>query len=681
DVYSLGATLYEILTGRPPFDGASFAETLQKVLNDELESPRSLNPALPRDVETVIRKAMDKDPRRRYATAKDLAEDLDRILKDEPVAASAITQTLRRGMKRSRRVIWVAAAALLFGVAWRAWISAEDNTRRLETEARERDRERELQGFRDLARVSIDAMQTLRRAGANERMGEFLTKLEAACASMRTRKLASPDVEYLLGRGYRAAMEDGKALDQQEKALALSAKFAPALYEKFVLFTVGRTRTGRLREADLIELRAGQGLEDLDKRTLEGMVAQLYRNSAAARELLEKVVAEDPGRAEAWEALAHTYLGAVGDYAPPKEQDESSRKADETYTRALAEDRGYLPFWMERGELRTSRAALLHDTGRDPIQLFQGAEDDYTQAFKLRPSVEALVNRALVRVNWGVHRASLGENPAQEFDQADEDLAQAAKMKPKEASVVAGRSYLLRCRAEHKVEKGESPLKELEAMEALAAPFVAEKTLPAEAWMNIALLWAANAAFRGGLGEDPFSDFARADEAFGRVQMENKVTLHAKWARVRVQQARLRVKRRGDPTQDLEKALASLLQVFPMARFYNEAKITQGMYFRSRGELRVTYGHDPTPDFEDARRSLSDVLDVNPVCAEAAAERGHLELSWGRYRTKVVDRSGAHDHYANAVRFFEEAMKINEPLAGSLRDWHREARRGMLGAY
>ena len=99
------------------------------------------------------------------------------------------------------------------------------------------------------------------------------------------------------------------------------------------------------------------------------------------------------------------------------------------------------------------------------------------------------------------------------------------------------------------------------------------------------------------------------------------------------------------------------------------------------GEQRVTCGHDPTSDFEDARRSLSDVLEANPICAEAAAERGHLELSWGRYRTKVVDRRGAHDHYANAVRFFEEAMKMNDSLSGSLRDWHREARRGMLGAY
>jgi serine/threonine-protein kinase len=675
DVYSLGATLYELVAGRPPYDGASFAETLQKVLNAELVSPRTINPMLPKDVETVIRKAMDKDPRRRYPTARDLADDLDRVLKDEPITASAMTQTLRRQIKRSRSFVGVAAILIILGLAYRAWISAEDNSRRIESEARAREREHELQGFRDMSRLSIQAMLTLRRAGANERMGEFLTKLEKGCEAMRQRKILSPEIEYLLGRGYRAAMEDRKALQAQDRALALSSKYAPALYEKFVL------SDGQLKEAELNELRTGQGLEDLDKRTLEGMVAQLYRNSAAARELLEQVVVEDPGRSEAWETLARTHLIAVGDFAPPKEQEEAYRRADEIYSKAVTQDSGFVPFWMKRGAVRTSLASVLLDTGRDPIQIFQGAEDDYTRIIKLGPSVEALVRRALLRANYGLHKAETGGNPLKEFDLADEDLNQAATLHPKDPFVLSGRSYALRARAEYKVGKGESPARELETMEALAAPFIADKSMPAEAWMNVALLRAAQAVYRGSLGEDPMGDFARADQAFGMVQIPDKVTLHAKWARVKVQQARLRVKRRGDPTQDLEKALASLVHVFPMARFYNEAKITQGMYFRAKGELKVTYGSDPTPEFEDSRRALGDVHEVNPVCAEALAERGHLELSWGQYRRKVEDRRGARDHYGNAVRYFEEAMKVNDTLSASLRDWHREARRGMLGAF
>jgi tetratricopeptide (TPR) repeat protein len=499
---------------------------------------------------------------------------------------------------------------------------------------------------------------------------------------MRTQKIVSPELDYLLGRGYRTAMENDKALEYQERALAVSPKYGPALYEKFVLRQYCRVKAARLPEPEINALRKLPDLEELDGRTLEGMIAQVFRDSGKAREILEKVLAEDPARAEAWESLAATYAGSMGEHFPPKEQEEAGKKADEVYSRALAQDRGYLPFWLRRGEIRGGLAHVQRETGRDPIQIFQAAEDDFAQAIKLSPSVEAWAGRARVRVDYGVRRSSLGENPLKEFDLADEDLAQAAHLNRKDPAVLAGRSHALRCRADYRVSRGESPLKELEMMETLATAYGAEtKPLPPEGWMNIALLWADQGLFRAGLGEDPASDFERADDAFGKVEKAFPVTLHAKWARVRVQRGRLRAKLRGDPTQDLEKAKADLDHVFPAARFYNEAKITQAMYFRTKGEQRVTCGHDPTQDFEDARRCLSEVLEINPVSAEAAAERGHLELSWGRFRTKVVDRRGAQDHYAMAVRYFEEAIKIDESLSGPLRDWHREARRGMLGAY
>lgn len=688
DVYALGATLYELVTGRPPFDGASFAETLQKVLYGELVSPRSLQPSLPRDVEIVIQKAMDKEPRRRYATAKDLADELGRCLAGEPVSArqGAITHTLRRSVKRNRGLVWAAAGAVLLGVGYRAWRTSEDARGKVESEARLRDlareRERELRGFRDMARISIDAIKTLRRAGANERMGEFLTKLEAACAGMRARKIESPELEGFLGRGYRAALQLEKARECQEKAMALAPQYGPARYELYVLARIGGIRPVRGSELDAATILGLTDLEDTDRRTLEGMIADERREFDRSRELLERVVAEDPTREEAWVVLARTHLAGAGDYVPWKVQEPALRKAEAVYTRALDQDRGYPPFWQGRGETRARLAQLLHETGRDPVQLFQSAEDDFTRTIKLEPSVGAWVGRALVRIEYGTHRSSLGDNPVKEFDLADEDLAQAAHLDRKDPAVLGGRSFALRSRAEYRVSRGESPLKELETMESVATAYLAEKkALTPEAWMNLGLLWAEQGNFRGGLGEDPTSDFARADDAFGKVEKSSPITLHAKWAMVRVLHARLRAKLRGDPTPDLEKARADLEQVFPAAGFYNEAKITQAMYGRTKGEQEMTCGHDPTPSFEDARRCLIEVLEANPVSAAASAERGHLELSWGRYRTKVQDRRGGLDHYGMAVRYFEEAIKINEALTSGLRDWLREARRGMLGAY
>jgi serine/threonine protein kinase/Tfp pilus assembly protein PilF len=200
DVYSLGATLYELLTLRPAYSGNDRQELLRQIAFEEPARLRRLNRAIPAELEIIVLKALEKNPKDRYATAQELADDLERYRRDEPIRGRrpSLMRRAQKWARRHRPLVAGVGAAMLMGLAVLAgsigWVARDQSARRAASEPIVRS-----------ALADVDFWQ------GKGRLPEALSAAQRANGL-----LAGADVDDALRQQVRARLADLQLLEQLE---------------------------------------------------------------------------------------------------------------------------------------------------------------------------------------------------------------------------------------------------------------------------------------------------------------------------------------------------------------------------------------------------------------------------------------------------------------------------------
>jgi serine/threonine protein kinase len=406
DVYSLGATLYELLTLEPVFGGQDRQELLRQIAQDEPRPPRKLNQAIPADLETIVLKALRKEPAERYGTAQELADDLQRFLDHQPIRARRPTlwQRLAKWARRHRPLVAAAAVFLLLAVAglvaatvlvWRAerratagWAEAQEAyeaearqraeaQKAYEAEARQRRRaEANMRLAWDAAeRTYAQALEEwlANQPGLDEAPRRFLLDALAFYERFAAENGANPKLRRETAQAYSRVGRIHDRLgvpDEAEKAYRQAVDRQQALADEFP------GEPGR--RFDL----AVSHLHWVDSLIARAHFTQAEKHGRRAQTLLQQLVKETPRSAQYRDEAARTY-NALGTIA---RRTGRPREAEEQFDKSVALCRKLREEFPAKAAYRRGLAVALHNRGlcrQDDGQLRE-AEDDLRQSNDLK---------------------------------------------------------------------------------------------------------------------------------------------------------------------------------------------------------------------------------------------------------------------------------------------------------
>jgi serine/threonine-protein kinase len=589
DVYSLGATLYEMLARKHPFEGATSVEVVMRTLSEEPVPLGRRDPSVPRDVQTIVMKCLEKDPARRYDSARALADDIGRYLDGEPIAArpASLGYRLYKRARRSAALVATAAVALVLVLAF-AVLGLRARADAREQAALAAEFARTLEDVEGILRVAHMApLHDVRRANAQVR-----ARLDRIAERMGTAgELAVGPGHYALGRG-KLALGDAPAARQH-----LEAAWGAGYRRPEVAYALGLA-LGNVyrRELELADAIGSRDLREARRREIQASL----RDPAVA--YLKQAVGTDV-------AAPEYVLGLIAFYERRFPEALAQARAARTRVPSLYEAS------LLQADVHTLRSREQQETGDEAgsarsIAEAESAFREVAEYARSEPlALEGLCQTALQRMEGVVWKRG---DLLPLHEAARTTCERALMADPDRAEVHAKLANIDRYLGNHLLLQGREPFAALDAAAAHARTAVGLDPKNRRAWGNLGIIYRLRAQYEQDHGLDPSASLKQAFEGLNK-----GVELSGGDAGAYNDLGNAHLTRAGaagteDPRADIEQAVAHYDKALEKVPDFAYAHANRGHALVSRARYELEHAIDPAGSIQGALHSLDRAAGLLP---------------------------------------------------------------------